>query len=142
MQIITDILIDRSVAQVWQELTEFTKYPEWNPFIKSISGNLAVNEKLQVHIVPPGEKRGMKFAPRVRSLVVEKEFSWKGHLLIPGIFDGEHFFRLEARGPHQTFLIHGEKFQGLLLPLLKNMLANTKVGFEQMNKALKARVES
>ncbi|GIL18140.1 MAG: hypothetical protein BroJett040_18910 [Oligoflexia bacterium] len=138
----TQILIDSSPAVVWRELTDFSKHPEWNPFIKSISGNLVVGEKLRVHIKPPHQNRGMKFSPRVLKLDATKEFSWKGHLLIPGLFDGEHFFRLEAVSPNRTRLVHGEKFTGLLVPLLKGMLGDTKAGFELMNQALKTRAET
>jgi uncharacterized protein YndB with AHSA1/START domain len=37
-EIITEIEIDASPSQVWQVLTDFEKYPTWNPFIKKISG--------------------------------------------------------------------------------------------------------
>ncbi|MFN7685345.1 MAG: SRPBCC domain-containing protein [Oligoflexia bacterium] len=141
IEIETGILIDRSTDVVWRELTNLPMHPEWNPFIKSISGNLAVGEKLNVHIQPPNQSRSMKFSPRILKFEAAKEFSWKGHLLIPGLFDGEHFFRLEAVSPSQTRFVHGEKFTGILVPVLKGMLGETKMGFELMNQALKKRVE-
>ncbi len=142
MEILTEIVIERAPENVWRELADFAKYPEWNPFIKSISGELLENKKLKVHICPPGDKRGMWFSPRVKRVVVEREFAWKGKLLLPGLFDGEHFFHLEPIGENQTRFIHGEKFSGLLVPFLKEVLVKTKSGFEIMNTALKTRVES
>lgn len=84
----------------------------------------------------------MKFHPRVIRVKKNAEFAWKGNVLFPGLFDGEHFFRLEQAGQDQTRLIHGEKFSGILVPLLKGLLKDTASGFELMNKALKERVEN
>jgi hypothetical protein len=140
MEILTEIVIAAPPSTVWRELTDFAKHPEWNPFIKSISGTLKKNERLQVHIAPPG-KSGMKFNPKILRVESGKEFAWKGHLFFPGLFDGEHFFRLEDHGNGQTKLIHGEKFSGLLVPLVTGMLTDTKAGFELMNQALKERAE-
>lgn len=57
--------------------------------------------------------------------------------------DGEHYFQLQARDGGGTRLLHGERFSGLLLPLLKsNLQGPTRAGFEAMNLALKARAEA
>lgn len=45
---------------------------------------------------------------------------------------------LEWRGPVGALLVHGERFSGLLVPLLRGQLdAGTRSGFEAMNDALK-----
>jgi hypothetical protein len=49
---------------VWEVLSDFDAYPEWNPFIRRISGSPHEGEKLEVRIEPPGS-RGMKFKPTV-----------------------------------------------------------------------------
>ena len=36
-EIKTEIIINSKPEKVWNILTNFEKYPEWNPFIKSIS---------------------------------------------------------------------------------------------------------
>ena len=40
----TQIDIDAPVERVWSVLTDFAAYPEWNPFILSAEGSLAVGE--------------------------------------------------------------------------------------------------
>ena len=137
----TDIEINAPASRVWALLTDFARMPSWNPFIKSISGNLAQGARLAVHIVPPGSS-GMHFKPTVLSVRPEHELRWLGHLLVPGIFDGEHYFLLEPIGEKQTRLTHGEKFSGLLVGLLGSTLAATSAGFEAMNTALKQKAES
>src|SRR6476619_1479216 len=136
----TDIEINAPVSRVWALLTDFAPMPSWNPFIKSISGNLAQGARLAVHIVPPGSS-GMHFEPTVLSVRPEHELRWLGHLLVPGIFDGEHYFLLEPIGEKQTRLTHGEKFSGLLVGLLGSTLAPTSAGFKAMNTALKQQAE-
>jgi len=44
----TNIEINAPVGRVWALLTDFAGMPSWNPFIKSISGNLAQGARLSV----------------------------------------------------------------------------------------------
>lgn len=136
----TDIDINAPASRVWVFLTDFAQMPSWNPFIKSISGNLAQGARLAVHIAPPGSS-GMHFKPTVLSVRPERELRWLGHLLVPGIFDGEHYFLLEPVGENRTRLTQGEKFSGLLVGLLASTLAATGAGFKAMNTALKQKAE-
>jgi len=136
----TEIDINAPTAQVWALLTDFARMPSWNPFIKSISGNLAQGAQLSVHITPPGSS-GMRFKPTILSVRPERELRWLGHLLVPGIFDGEHYFLLEPIGDTRTRLTQGEKFSGLLVGLFGSALAATSAGFKAMNTALKQQAE-
>jgi len=139
-QIETEIIIGVSPKKLWEVLTDFEGYSQWNPFIKSISGKKEVGDQLRVHIQPPDGK-GMTFKPLVLSFTKEKEFRWIGKLGVKGIFDGEHYFKLIDKGDNQTKLIHGEKFSGILVSIMGKTLEKTKMGFELMNKSLKKECE-
>lgn len=139
-EIITEITIDANISTVWKVLMDFENHPKWNPFIKSISGEKIVGKKLEVFIKPP-DGNGMTFKPVILKLDVNKEFRWKGKLGVPGLFDGEHFFILEPIEGNKTKFVHGEKFSGLLIPLLGKIFDKTAIGFDQMNKALKSKCE-
>ena len=137
----TEIEIDASPAQVWDILMDFEKYPEWNPFIKSISGNATVGGNLKVVMQQPDSK-SMTFKPKCLTAEPNKEFRWLGHLFIKGLFDGEHIFKLREREGGTTKLVQCENFNGLLLPLFwKQLNSKTISAFEQMNTALKNRAE-
>lgn len=136
----TSIDINAPPERVWSLLTDFAEMPTWNPFIKSISGNLKPGSRLAVHIAPPG-KTGMRFKPIVVAVRPEQELRWLGHLLIPGIFDGEHYFLLEEAGGRVHFT-QGERFSGVLAGLMPGMLTATEGGFHAMNAALKERAET
>ena len=138
----TKITIDAPIATVWKELLNFSEYPNWNPFLRSISGKAEVGASLEI-LADIGRGKPMGFAPRVLKVDSEQEFRWLGHLLVRGVFDGEHYFILHALSDQQTEFVHGEQFRGLLSPLVLKMIrADTHQGFEAMNKALKQKVES
>jgi hypothetical protein len=141
-EIKTTIEIDAPANAVWAVLMDFSRYSEWNPFIRSIRGKAQQGEPLEILIQPPGGT-GMTFRPIILALQPEAELRWLGRLMLPGIFDGEHQFQLEPIGEGRTRLIHREVFSGLLVPLLwRNLHTQTRQGFEAMNHALKQQAES
>jgi hypothetical protein len=136
----TEIEIGTSPERVWAILTDLEKYSEWNPFIKSAKGNVIEGEKLEVRIAPPNKKE-MSFKPTVLTAKANSEFRWLGHLMFPGIFDGEHVFTITGN-EKGSLLVQKEIFKGFLVPLVwSSMEKNTKDGFELMNRALKKRAE-
>jgi|SRR5215472_3731639 len=137
----TSIEINASAERVWSILMDFPKYPRWNPFVRSIEGAPSVGESLKVVIQSPGS-RGMRFQPEVLACEPRRELRWKGRLWMTGLFDGEHYFRLEAR-PGGVLFTQGEGFSGLLVPLFRRALDGaTRQGFVLMNEALKWEAES
>ena len=138
----TEIEIGASNEKVWQVLTGFSSFPEWNPFIKRVQGEAKEGEKLEVSLQPPGGT-SMTFRSHVVTADPGKELRWLGKVGVPGIFDGEHYFIIEIASDNQVRLIHGEYFRGILVPLmaLMGLFGKTKRGFEEMNQALKTRVE-
>lgn len=136
----TEIEIEAPIAFVWELLTDFARMASWNPFIKAISGKLGEGEKLSVEIAPPG-KAAMQFKPVIVVLQPERELRWVGHILVQGIFDGEHYFLIEPLDEKRTRLRHGEIFSGFLVGMLAGMLPATERGFELMNIALKEQAE-
>ncbi|MEM1270336.1 MAG: SRPBCC domain-containing protein [Bacteroidota bacterium] len=141
MTLSTYIDIDAPTDQVWAALMDFESYPQWNPFIREIRGEARRGARLFVRLGPAG-KSPMTFKPAVTSVEPNRKFAWLGTLVAGWLFSGEHTFELEPLGSGSTRFHHRETFSGLLLPLLRNSLdTDTRAGFEQMNEALKARVE-
>jgi hypothetical protein len=137
----TSIEINSTPAKVWQVLMDFENYPDWNPFVKSIQGVASVGKKLKVCIHPPGQK-DMMFRPILLKVEKNKEFRWIGHLLFPGILDGEHIFMIESLDNSKVLFRQEEHFSGILVPVFwKSLFQHTRIGFIEMNHALKERVE-
>ena len=137
----TSIEIDAPPERVWEVFSDFASYPDWNPFVALLTGQVEVGERIEARLTPPGGK-AMTFTPRVIAFTPEKEFRWLGNLLMPGLFDGEHQFLLEPIDGTRTRFIQREDFTGVLVPLILRMVGtSTRAGFEAMNTALKQRVD-
>jgi hypothetical protein len=137
-EIRTETQISAARERVWQVLTDFASYPDWNPFMRRISGEPAVGSRLEVRIEPP-DSRGMTFKPTVIRSEANRELAWLGRLGVRGVFDGEHHLELHPGEDGSTKFVQREEFNGLLVPLFG--LEKTRRGFETMNVALKQRAE-
>ena len=139
-QLRAELEIEASGEHVWRVLTDFAAYPEWNPFIPRINGEIRPGGRLEVRLQPPGAK-GMTFRPTVLKAEANRELRWRGRLWLPGLFDGEHAFTIEPSAANRVRFTQSETFTGLLVPLVSRTLEATRRGFEEMNQALKRRVE-
>jgi len=131
----TSVLIHGSPTAVWHVLTTTSEYREWNPMIHRISGELREGNVVEVD-------EGMLFHPRILAFRADSELRWRGHVWIPGLFDGEHRFVLEAHGD-DTQLIQSELFTGILAGrITQGVIDQTVHAMREMNLALKTRVET
>ena len=140
-EIITEIEIYATPTRVWQVLTDFEKYPTWNPFIKKISGVVARKEKLEVHMPDPRDGT-MVLTPTVLVAEKDRELRWLGKSE-GDVFNGEHHFLIEPTDNNNNVrFIQSERFTGSMVPSVEGWLDTAvKQNFEEMNKALKQRAE-
>ncbi|WP_327351311.1 SRPBCC domain-containing protein [Streptomyces sp. NBC_01304] len=136
----TTVRIDADPARVWEILTDLPAYADWNPFIREAAGDPAEGARLNLRMFP-AKGRPMTFKPKVLAAAPGQELAWIGHLLVPGIFDGTHRFRLTALEDGGTELVHSEDFRGLLVPLFGKVIERSVADFEALNEALKKRAE-
>jgi hypothetical protein len=138
-RIATSVEVDAPPDRVWEVLVDLPAYRDWNPFIVEASGTVAVGETLSLRMALPGWDP-MTIEPRL--LVVEpgRELRWKGRLVLPGLFDGEHAFLLTPLPNGRTRVDHVEDFAGLLLPLARRLIhAETVEAFHALDAALAER---
>ena len=137
----TEIIIDSNIEHVWDVLTDFEKYPEWNPFLTQVKGALKPLETLTV-TAHPSSSVARTFFPQMVSVEDGVEFSWLGQFHYPKLLDGHHIFRLEKIDENRTRFVHNENFKGFLLfAHLLLRWKHTELGFNEMNEALKRRCE-
>jgi len=141
MEIRTELEIAAPASHVWRILTDFPRYGDWNPFITEIAGELAVERQLQLRLSLP-EGRDFNIRPRLLRCDENRELCWRGHFLFPGLFDGEHFFRLESVSERRTRFVQGENFGGVLVRFSGRTITRAARGFVYMNQALKRRAEA
>ena len=137
----THVDIEAPAERVWQILTDFSGYAEWNPFICRASGDAREGAELTLTLQPPGAE------PRSKSALVtmvkpNQELRWIDRAGPPGVLTCERVFKIERRGPQQSRVVQWKAFQGLLGPLWSARSEGaTRDGFEAMNRALKERAE-
>ena len=140
-QLRAHIDIHATAERVWQILTDFAAYPQWNPFLTRADGRAHQGQRLTLRLQPVGG-RGLTFRPTVLEATPAVRLRWLGHLLVRGVFDGEHSFTIQPLGQGQVRLVQQEDYRGLLVPLLARSLdRRTLPAFERMNQALKRRAE-
>jgi hypothetical protein len=138
----TEAEIQAPPEHIWEILTDFARYSEWNPFLLDVRGGLEVGSTLHVHA---GASSGRHFQYRPRVLAVEpgRELCWRAHFVADRLFSGDQFFRLlTADGDRSTRLVHGATFTGWLVNYMGNFLTDVGRGFIGMNQALKRRAET
>ena len=137
----TSITIDASAEEVWSAFSDFNNWESWNPFIIESLGHAVEGTRLK-NTMLNGDKT-MVFKPKIIKVEENKELIWKGHLIIPGLFDGRHGFRIEVVNDQKVRFINYEDFSGILSGIiLKKIGKETEINFDKMNQALKKEVES
>ncbi len=136
----TEIVISASKEKVWEILTGFEHYHAWNPFIVMSEGRAVKGGKLRNTMLSGGKKQ--VFSPVVTDCRPGQRLEWLGKLPL-GLFNGRHYFELEALPGGMVKLTHGEFFTGLLHKyIMKKIGDETFQNFVNMNQALKARAEA
>ena len=140
-QLRAEVEVEASPERVWEVLTDFAAYRQWNPFIVEGGGQAVPGSRLELRMRLPG-RRPTTFRPEVLEAEPGRRLRWLGRLPVPGLFDGEHSFILEPAGPGRVRVVQQEEFRGLAArPVLAMIGKPTLAGFQQMNQALKARAE-
>ncbi|WP_405056634.1 SRPBCC domain-containing protein [Kribbella sp. NBC_01505] len=136
----TTIDLDAAPPKVWAVLTDAAAYPEWNPLILSLTGELTVGATVTTR-VRDAEGKERTFKPKVLVADPDRELTWLSRIAFGGLFDGEHSYRLEELPGGRTRLRNDEEFRGISVPFLRSMLRRTiEPQFEAMNHALAARL--
>ena len=134
----TSIDIHAPSERVWSIVSDVEHYHCWNPFFVRATGALREGQSLRVTMQPVG-KDAQSFAPTVLEVTPGRRFTWRGRLVMPGLFDGKHVFTVERLDASRTRFTQEESFSGALVPFAG--FEPYRAGWERMNRALQARAE-
>ena len=137
----SEIEIDAPASRVWAALTETAAYPEWNPFIRRLDGDLRAGCKLEVRIEPPGA-RGMTFRPTVLAAETGRGAALARPFPRPRAVRRQYSFELAELPGCRTRLVQRKRFQRRVVGPFGRSLDRTAAGFAAMNEALRDRVEA
>jgi hypothetical protein len=140
-EIVSEILVETPAGRVWEIITDLGRYEQWNPFIPRARGRIEPGARVEIEVHPPGRKRA-RFRPRVVQVIPGSSFQWIGRVLVPGLYDGRHFFELHPVSPSSVRFVQRERVSGLIVLLMWSRLSGpVREGYRQMNEALKRRAE-
>ena len=74
----TEIIINAGMEEVWKVLVDFEAYPQGNPFITKISGELKTGSPLNVTMKIEGRKP-TALKPIIKSVSHGEKFCWQGN---------------------------------------------------------------
>ena len=128
--------------RVWDVLTDFPSYPQWNPFMFSVEGTAEAGAHLRIGM----QRRGgmvLRFGAQVVVADPPRELAWTGEGLRghwPGLVRGDRRVVIEplASGGSRVEML--TTFTGALAPLM-GWLERYREAFDEMEAALKARAE-
>ncbi|MXP00614.1 SRPBCC domain-containing protein [Altererythrobacter xixiisoli] len=138
-EIVTSARIAAPPQRVWAVLSDGAAYPQWNPFITRFDGVLAPGRRVTMTLTPR-TGQAMEISPQLVRVRPGRELRWRGELILPGVFDGEHYFILAPTDAGGTRLTHGERFSGMLPWLIG--VERFRGDFEALNRALARRAEN
>jgi hypothetical protein len=133
-------VVDAPIDTVWNTITDFATYEEWNPFIVKIQGAAVAGARLRVTF-QLANRKPLTLSPTVTTADAPHRLAWHGRLVIPKLFDGDHSFELRTV-EHGTEVVHCEEFRGALVPLARGTLRATEHAFAAMDSALADRVSA
>ena len=122
---------------VWETLTDFAAYHEWNPIFTSATGDLREGGTVDVGI-DATRRPHLSMTMTITDVVRPRRLQWVGAFGGPFVFRGTHTFDLQALGDDRTLFVNREAFSGILVPILTRGLQRE---YEAMNRALADRVE-
>lgn len=128
--------------RVWEVLTGFPAYSEWNPYLVRIEGEARAGAEIMVTSRPGGDGPEMTQPILVVSVDPLHAMRWEGGLPDRSQFLGDHWFELQPTADGATRLHHYEHFSGALADAIIGQHGDRiRTSFELFNTALKARAE-
>ena len=144
--------INAPASVVWKLVKDVNNWSKWNPIMSArthTGSEVVENKKFDLFVQASPNLPAQKFIPTVDLYSEERGVQWTGHagnLDFSGIADGTHYILLEKIDEGTTRLIHGERFSGVLIFLLKLiinfvLLPRIRAAYVKFNLALKAEAE-
>jgi hypothetical protein len=132
------IIIEAPLRRVWEILSDFDRYPEWNPLIGKIRGTVDEGALVLAYVCP----LKVNFPVRIISFKPMQEIIWQGRIPSASLMQGEHYYYLKDLGNNSTELIHGENFTGWLSDFMPAfLLSELQDAYEYHNQKIKVIAE-
>ncbi|MGD1834239.1 MAG: SRPBCC family protein [Nitrososphaeraceae archaeon] len=137
-----EIIIHASMTKVWEIITLFDNYSNWNPIIQKIIGKPQLGENIEIHIHTVGGKNRI-YHPIITKFDPPFELRWEGKFFLSSVLKGERIFKIIKLSENESKFINMEIFSGFGTKFTpKKMEQDILASFEKMNLSLKDFSES
>lgn len=138
MEFKTTTKIAASPDVIWAIMTDAAGYPEWDPGVDRVEGQISPGEKVTVYTKLSPDRA---FPVTVSEFVPGKKMTWSSGMPL-GLFKGVRTFTLTPQSNGQVEYTVHEVFSGLLLPLIGRTIPDLSETFAEHAAGLKSRAES
>ena len=138
----TEVVINAPQKLVWDIVTNFEAYSDWNPFMLEAHAKFEVGATIR--FFEELKQFGQHWIDaQFLSIDPPNSFVWQGHFGASFLFRVRHPFIFEAINEHQTRFTQGHENSGLLIPYLawRGVYHVSYQGYLDYNQALKERCE-
>ena len=151
-EIRTQVDIAAGASLVWSVLTDFSRYPSWNPTIRGVEGDLERGATIQIAErapVPGKPTLQAKKPPTIRRTTgtlehirEPRQLTWSEPSRLGGLLGVQRRFSIESLPDGSVRFHQVERIKGMLAPFVWRKLSRVHgPEFERMNRALNARAE-
>ena len=138
----TTFPIDASADAVWDVLTDFERYPEWNPSVPSISGEVRSGSTVAITLAMPG-RPSPKVKATLDDVVPGRRLTWHGNVGADWLFAGSREFLIDPQPDGTVHFTHVEDVSGALFPLFRAAMGSAiQRHHDDLNLALRRRAET
>lgn len=109
----TTTTVAGSKLEVWEALTDFGDYEDWNPVVTHAEGEAREGTELELDVALPGHESESLDAEVLVARPIRK-ISWQARLLVPGLRDWEYEFVIEPVGEDRVRVVQRLRIEGLL----------------------------
>jgi hypothetical protein len=133
--------LETTTERAWELMGDFDTYPDWNPLAPKMKGKAQAGKRaLGLLVVGPSWLK-VPFWPKILTADENRELRWRGGL--PLLFTADHRMILDSEDQEAPKIRHSERFNGLLVLLLRPTLGLITKGVYKrydiaLNKAAKA----
>lgn len=128
--------INASPEKIWAILTDAPNYPDWDPTVIRIEGDIAKGNKITALSKLSPDRA---FPVTVKEFEPNRKMVWGSGMPL-GLFKGERTFTLTPKGDQTEFSMK-EEFSGLMLMFIKGTIPDMNEPFNQFAQGLKAHAE-
>lgn len=138
----TEIVINAPKERIWQVLTDFESYGDWNPLIPKIICQGSLGTKVTIHLKNKGLT--IPINAKVSDYAINRKFAWSGPELkaAHSVIKAKHSFEIIEIEKGTCLFKHEETFDGFLPRLLWLGISKLEASYSEMNTALKEKAES